>query len=81
MARLVRVWILSLAVVAAVVATLTAQRSSFPRVITGPDVGFRVDGISSGRVLGSWVVRINGEWQEISTIPRLVPAPHHPAPR
>lgn len=35
-----------------------------PRVLSGPDVGFRVEGIDpwTGNPSGTWVVRIDGEW-------------------
>ena len=37
------------------------------RVISGNDVGFRVDRQETerlGRLTGTWVVRINGQWME-----------------
>ena len=36
-----------------------------PSVLTGPDVGFRVEGLRGGSTpVGSMVVRINGQWVE-----------------
>jgi hypothetical protein len=51
-----------------------------PTVISGSDIGFRVDPIwtqRQGKVSGRWVVRINGEWVE----PSGVPAPRSLASR
>jgi hypothetical protein len=40
-----------------------------PRVISGSDLGFRVEGIRGGKVpVGTLVVRINGEWVEADTL-------------
>ena len=37
-----------------------------PRVITGPDLGFRVDGWSLSQPYGTLVIRVNGQWVEAS---------------
>jgi len=36
-----------------------------PTVISGPDLGFRVDGHKGNTPLGRFVVRIDGHWVEI----------------
>jgi len=33
-----------------------------PVVIAGPDVGFQMTGMRSGKPVGQLVVRVNGEW-------------------
>ena len=33
-----------------------------PRVITGADVGFRVEGLRGVNPVGTVVIRLNGEW-------------------
>ena len=40
-----------------------------PMVLSGNDVGFRVDRsrIQNGKLTGAWVVRINGQWVEPDT--------------
>ena len=53
----------------AATAWVTAQAFSVdkvtPRVLAGPDVGFRVEGIRGGKTpVGTIVVRVNGEWVE-----------------
>ena len=43
-----------------------------PTIISGADVGFRVDPMwteRQGKVSGRWVVRINGEWVEPAGVP------------
>jgi len=43
------------------------QRDAAPTVISGNDIGFRVDAQASktvGKLTGTWVVRINGQWIE-----------------
>jgi hypothetical protein len=36
-----------------------------PKVLVGPDVGFRVEGIRAGKTpVGKVVVKVNGEWVE-----------------
>lgn len=35
-----------------------------PKVMTGSDVGFRVEGIRGDTPVGTLVVKVNGEWVE-----------------
>ena len=76
MARLVLFWRGSLVAVAVVTTTLTlAQvRREVPRVVSGADVGFRVEGTDpSGNASGGFVVRLNGEWVPVSSMPTVRP--------
>jgi len=76
MARLVLFWLGSLVAVAVVTTTLTlAQvRQAVPRVVSGADVGFRVEGTDpSGNATGVFVVRLNGEWVPVSSTPTVRP--------
>ncbi len=62
MTRLALFWLGSLVTVAGLTATLTlAQvRRDVPRVVSGADVGFRVEGTDlSGNPTGMFVVRLN----------------------
>jgi len=45
-------------------------------VITGSELGFRVDQVVGGRVAGKFVVRVNGEGKEqaLMSLPREIPA-------
>jgi hypothetical protein len=61
------VWLLSLVAVAAAVAAAQAfeyRALPEPRVMTGGDVGFRVEGLYGNMPSGSIVIRVNGEWVE-----------------
>jgi hypothetical protein len=45
-------------------------------VLSGEDVGFRLDGVDSrkGTVTGTLVVKVNGEWYEVTSPLGLMPA-------
>ena len=45
-------------------AQVVAVRPVPPKVMTGADVGFRVEGIRGSTPVGVIVVRVNGEWVE-----------------
>jgi hypothetical protein len=72
MRRVMSSWVVWLGLVAVTASGLTVfaqgQRrpgQEPPRMITGNDVGFRVDGTDSrGRLTGTWMVRVGGEWVE-----------------
>ena len=41
-----------------------------PRILSGSDIGFRVERTDpSGRPVGTWLLRIDGDWVEISPEP------------
>jgi hypothetical protein len=45
-------------------------------VLSGDDVGFRVDPFRTrerGRIAGTWVVRVNGQWVEPEAVPTVQP--------
>ncbi len=54
--------------VVAATAWVTAQALSVnpvtPKVMTGSDVGFRVEGLRGNTPVGRIVVKVNGEWVE-----------------
>lgn len=68
MKRLILLWLASLITVAAASATFTwAQtRQTEPRILSGPDIGFRVEGRDprNGTPTGTLMIRLNGEWVE-----------------
>jgi hypothetical protein len=58
---LVVLWALSLIIVGALAHAQTpAQRNNAPTIITGSDIGFRVERQQGDRVTGTFIVRING---------------------
>ena len=60
------VWVLSLFVVgSAVRAQFEIPRPlAEPRIVSGPDFGFRIEGDQSGTAIGKLVVRVDGKWIE-----------------
>lgn len=54
----------------------TQPGQSVPRILSGEDIGFRLDGIDprTGLPTGTLVVRLNGEWVVASTMPSVRPA-------
>jgi hypothetical protein len=67
-------WCASLAAVG-VAAKGQAQVQMFrpvaePKVMSGPDVGFRVEGMYGDVPAGVVVVRVNGKWVEVRFAPR-----------
>ena len=56
-------WALSLIIVGAFAHAQTpAQRGATPTIISGSDLGFRVERQRGDHVYGTFLVRINGEW-------------------
>ena len=64
------VWLLSLVVVAAWAAqSFEYRKLPEPRILTGEDVGFRVEGLYGNTPTGSIVVRVNGQWVPVRGTP------------
>ena len=77
-------WLASLAVVAGFTSALMraqapsqvpprTSQATATRVLSGPDIGFRVENTRDGRAVGTLVVRINGQWVE--TTANVAPKP------
>jgi hypothetical protein len=65
-ARLLIVVVLLIAAIGGI--RLTAQRLPVPvepQVITGPDIGFRIEGVDGNTPIGRLVVRVNGRWVDV----------------
>ena len=78
MTRMARVafvllWLASLAVVGALASAQTPPRDT-SGIISGADIGFRPEGWKGKARVGTWMVRINGEWVEAQSSMRPVPA-------
>jgi hypothetical protein len=39
-----------------------------PRVLSGADIGFRVEGHKDGTPVGTLVIRVNGEWMPVDSV-------------
>ena len=73
-------WLVSLTVVAAMASAFAsaqarqAQPQTTPDIISGSDLGFRVDGTSAGRAggpTGTLMIRVNGIWVEAAIAPKV----------
>lgn len=74
MKRILWLWLASLVFVA-VASFSFAQGRNEPRILSGADVGVRLDGVDrSGKPTGTIVVRVNGQWVDVSSEggPRLL---------
>jgi len=75
MKRLMFVWIVSLLVVAAAALALAQGRLAQPQMLSGNDIGFRVESIDiGGKAVGTWMVRYNGNWVEVGGSGGIRPA-------
>ena len=61
------------AVSGAVLAQPKAQTLSEPVVLSGEDLGFRVESYERGKPIGTLVVRLNGRWVEPRAVMQAVP--------
>ena len=70
MTKSVLLWLVSLIATAVVTASImrAQTRPTEPRILSGSDIGFRVEGTDArtGNPTGTLVVRIDGEWVAIS---------------
>jgi hypothetical protein len=65
MKKLIALWMLSLVAVAALASALTFAQTNRtePRILTGSDIGFRIEGSNyKGEPIGTIVIRLDGEW-------------------
>ena len=70
---LVAAWLLSLVTVAALAQRVEAPAQSEPEIISGDEIGFRVEGREGNRPVGTLVVRVNGRWVEPTSVPQVRP--------
>jgi hypothetical protein len=64
---LAAIWVVSLFLVATVVKAQVFESPRVlpePRVVSGPDFGFRIESEQGGVPVGKLVVRVNGKWIE-----------------
>ncbi len=74
MKRLVLFWLASLVMVAVVASTFTLAQTqpNDDRIVSGDDIGFRVEGTDgSGNPTGTLMIRLNGEWTQVASAPGL----------
>jgi hypothetical protein len=51
-----------------------AKQERASRVISGEDLGIRLEGKQSGVMLGTLVVRVDGQWVQVQLAPKLTHA-------
>jgi hypothetical protein len=60
------VWLLSMFAVGAWASGQAPPQPDDPgRIISGNDIGFRVEDVKNNRLVGRFVVRVNGQWREV----------------
>ena len=65
-AAITLIWVASLVGVAAIARAQSHRINPLPepRVVSGADLGFRIEGEQNGVPVGLFVVKINGNWVE-----------------
>jgi hypothetical protein len=76
-------WLASLAAVAATGRAQVPQPAPQPRVevgaipaqkvLSGDEIGFRIDGWQGSMPIGTFVVRVNGQWVEAGSARKMMP--------
>jgi hypothetical protein len=83
--KLALAWTLSLVTVGALASVLTSAQAGVPQslglpipeitegttILSGSDIGFRVERMQGGIPIGTLVVRVDGRWVEAGTSVRL----------
>jgi hypothetical protein len=68
MRKWVLLWVVSLVIVAATTSVLMRAQPREQTIISGNDVGFRIEGMTpAGDPLGTWMIRVNGKWVPVTT--------------
>lgn len=70
---IVAAWLFSLVAVAAIAQTRPPTPDREPTVISGQDIGFRVDRYDGKRPVGEIVIRVDGQWVEPKSVPKVTP--------
>jgi hypothetical protein len=77
MTRMVTAWLVMLLAATGIVVALspqTPQQIPGAQVLSGAEVGFRLEGIDrSGNARGTWVVRVNDQWVPTVSVPKTIP--------
>jgi hypothetical protein len=75
MSRTVVSWVAAALLAATTTFVFAQNRSSQPQVLSGADVGFRIEGSDfRGRPTGTLVVRIDGNWVQVGSSTGVHPA-------
>ena len=75
MKREVLLWVMSLVLVALATLSFAQGRLAKPQMLSGNDLGVRVESIDpGGKAVGTWMVRYDGSWVEVSSQGGISPA-------
>ena len=67
------VWLFSLIAVAAIAQSRPTMPDQVPTVISGNDIGFRVERYDGRQPVGVLVIRVDGQWVEPKSVPKPTP--------
>jgi hypothetical protein len=67
-------WILSLSIAGASGAAYGQNNDAKEGVLSGGDIGFRVEGKTGDVIIGDLLVRVDGEWKEVTFSPKMTRA-------
>jgi hypothetical protein len=70
---IVAAWLFSLVAIAAIAQSRPTTPDTGPNVISGNDIGFRVDRYDGRRPVGVIVIRVDGRWVEPKSVPQPTP--------
>ena len=68
-AALAVIWVLSLILVVTYLQGQNQQSQS--NILTGTDLGFKLDYVQSGRAVGNWMVKVNNVWVPVGSVPGI----------
>ena len=65
--KLALLWVVSVVAVAAAASMLSSAQTTAPdkKIVSGNDLGFRIDSERGGVPTGRFVIRMNGNWVEV----------------
>ena len=70
-------WVFSIVAAGALSSALTSAQSRLfgnAQILSGADIGFRVESTKAGQPSGTLMVRIDGQWVEARWAARIMPA-------
>ena len=70
---IVAAWLFSLVAIASIAQSGSTTPDREPTVISGKDIGFRVERFDGGRPVGVLVIRVDGQWVEPKSVPKPTP--------
>ena len=66
-------WVLSLTLVAYAASQAPGKPEGIERVVSGENIGFRLEGRHGQGVTGTFMVKVGEKWLEVRSAPAVVP--------